>query len=99
MTHPRLPEKKLREELKKIYADQQGDLPDFSKIEKGNDGRVWKRLTFLFFVSGILLSLLWGGFFILGQSTKSADDIKISFDGPKEIEPIKEYEFTVTAQN
>lgn len=97
--HQRLPDKDLRAELKKIYTDQRGDLPDFSKIEKIGDSRVWKRLAVLFFVSGILLSLLWGGFFILGQSSKTADDIKITFAGPSDIAPIKEYEFTVTAQN
>ena len=97
MTHPT--KRDLDTELKKIFSYRKGDEADLGKIDMGKQNTAWKKLAILFFVSGLLLSLIWGGFLLLGRGTASGDDIKITFDGPKELEPMKEYDFTVTLEN
>ena len=97
MTHPT--KRDLDTEFKKIFSYRKDDPADLGKIEIGTKQTAWKQLAILFFVSGFFLSLIWGGFLLLGRGTSSGDDIKITFDGPKELEPIKEYDFTVTLEN
>ncbi len=97
MSHPS--KRDLDKELKKIFSYHKGDEADLGKIEMGKHGTAWKKLAILFFVSGFLLSLIWSGFLLLGRGNQSGDDIKITFDGPKELEPMKEYNFTATLEN
>lgn len=97
MSHPS--KKDLDKELNKIFSYHKIDSADLGKIEMANKGTVWKKLAILFFAAGLLLSLIWGGFLLLGHSTAQGDDIKITIDGPQELAPMKEYDFTATLEN
>lgn len=97
MPHPS--KRDLDTELKKIFSYRKIGESDLGKIDMADKGTAWKKLAILFFVSGFLLSLIWGGFLLLGRGSQSRDDIKIIIAGPKELEPMKEYDFTATLEN
>lgn len=97
MPHPT--KRDLDAELKKIFSYRRNEEADLGKIEIKKQGTAWKKLAILFFVSGFLLSLIWGGFLLLGRGNQSGDDIKITLVGPPEVEPMKEYDFTATLEN
>lgn len=77
-THP--PHKEelpLEDELRQIYSEENGDLPDFSALETPT--RSWRRLGLL--VAGVILFLtasIWTGFFLFGgASFGTSDEIEI----------------------
>ncbi len=97
MTH--LSKHNLDEEVKKVYSYRRDDETDLQTIEHKGGGSGWKKLAILFFAAGFLLSLIWGGYILLGRGPASGDDIKITINGPKEIEAMKEYDFTATLED
>lgn len=79
----RLDKKEIEKELKEIYKDQDGKIPDMSKIYHKKKNRVKRFMvgTIIFFVFAAALS--WAGFFFFGRQAFSGEEIVLKITAPQ----------------
>jgi uncharacterized repeat protein (TIGR01451 family) len=90
----------LERELQKIYADQEGKLPDFSRL----DGKPGSRLTSMLFGAIGALALMaaatWAGLFLFGRTSGFAGErVELRVESSEFLTAGKEAEVTVRWKN
>lgn len=79
-------DKKIESQLKDIYREPGGKLPDMKSIDVKGGSPILKGLLFIIFVGGLIAALAWAGFFFLPLSEKFSDQqIELSVNGDTEV--------------
>ncbi len=75
--------KELHEELRSIYAEHDGELPDLSTLESAPKNRLGRFLTRVSVVLVILALAAWGGFALWANGFLNATrPLEVSLEGP-----------------
>lgn len=79
-------DRKIEGQLKDIYREPNGKLPDMKNIDVKGGSPLLKGLLFIIFVGGLIAALAWAGFFFLPLSGKFSDQqINLTINGDNEI--------------
>ncbi len=73
----------LEQEVRSLYSDENGALPDLTHLERVRSHRVRNVLIGLTVFFGLLATVAWAGFFVFQPYGKvSAQDVTLSFEVP-----------------
>ncbi len=79
-------ENKISENLTSIYQDNNGQLPNMTRIKIKKNHPVFKFFFTLIIVGGFLAAIAWVGFFFMPNSKKfSEEKVSLTISGPTEI--------------
>lgn len=88
------------DELRDIYSEQDGAMPDLTKLEKKQSSGFRRFLISTLVVLVALSGIAWTGFFIWTQDFFQSNNILITgIEGPTEVQSGEEVSFTVRYQN
>ncbi len=77
--------KQLREELRAIYADADGSLPDLTRLEHREDGRFTQFLVKALLAFVLISSASWAGFFVWNAGWfQRGNQLAVTVEGPSE---------------
>lgn len=78
--------KSIDDDLRQIYSDKNGDLPDMTTFQTKNKRSVLRAILVLFFSLACLSAVAWFGFFTFDtQANFSERDVIVSVNGPEQI--------------
>lgn len=103
-SRPRPAASKLNDEmesqLSSIYRDDKGRLPDMKKIKVQNHHSVLKTFFGIIILGGFLAAAAWAGFFLLPAANKMSEtQVKLTIDGPKNVELGSANTYKITFEN
>lgn len=79
-------DRKIESQLKDIYREPSGKLPNMKNIDVKGGSPILKGLLFIIFAGGLIAALAWAGFFFLPLSGKFSDQqINLNVTGDTEI--------------
>ncbi len=81
-TGPAEPQGSLDEELRQIYAGDDGSLPDLQAFDRGRANRLRNALIALVFFFGLLAVTAWAGFFVFQPGAFRGEGVKVSISTP-----------------
>ncbi len=101
MTRPkRKTDQEMHDELKAIYAEQDGAMPDLTQLERGGHSRLTRFLTRAILVLVVISAAAWGGFFVWNRGWfRDAELLKTSIEGPREARAGEEVRYTIRYEN
>jgi len=92
--------KELREELRHIYAERDGNIPDLTKLDRRNESRVTRILIRAILVLFVLSLASWGGFFLWSKGMFiEGKPLLASIDAPMKIRSGEPMEYAIRYQN
>jgi hypothetical protein len=78
--------KRIDQELKSIYEDKGGRLPNMRVIKKRKKHPVLRAIFSLLILGGLMAAVAWTGFFYLPNKKQvEADNLKLTINGPTEL--------------
>jgi len=90
----------IRSELKKIYVEKDGNMPNLSRMQKQSSSRSTRFLLKLIGVLLFISVVAWGGFFLWTQTIfKNGDDLNVLIDGPDSAKAGETVYYTVVYEN
>lgn len=92
--------RELKKELRSIYSDRDGKMPDLTKLTRGGNSRftsgLIKLIVFLLVISG----LAWTGFFFFTQGLfQEGETLAVEIEGPEEVRAGEEVSYTIRYEN
>lgn len=98
--HQRRTSRELREELRRIYVERDGDIPNLTKIDHADGSRTTRFLVRAILVLLVLSLASWGGFFLWSRGMfLEGKPLQTSVDGLADIKSGEPMEFTIRYQN
>jgi hypothetical protein len=92
--------KEIRDELKKIYAEKDGRLPDLSHMQKQSSSRLTRFLLKTILVLLVISGIAWGGFFLWTQTWfEQAQEMELSIEGPETVTAGEPVYYTISYTN
>ena len=92
--------RELRKDLRSIYAEHDGIVPNLTMLDRRNGSRVTKFLVRAILVLFVLSLASWGGFFLWNRGMfLEGNPLQTSIDGPVEIRSGEPFEYTIRYQN
>lgn len=77
--------KRIHEELRSIYADQDGTMPDLTRLDRQEGSKFTRFLVRLLLVFIVLSGASWAGFFVWNAGWfQRGDLLEVEVDGPTE---------------
>lgn len=77
---------KINQELKNIYSDNNGRIPNMRQIQKRNKHPLLRAFFALIVIGGLMAGAAWVGFFYLpSQKQTSAQNISLEINGPTDL--------------
>ena len=89
----------LDQELRFIYQDKKGKLPDMSHLEHEYHRRTTRLLFGIILFLATVITASWLGFFFFGTQGKGGGEITLSLDGPQEVVSGVPQEVIITYKN
>ncbi|MBU1705538.1 DUF11 domain-containing protein [Patescibacteria group bacterium] len=94
------PKLSTEDELRNIYSEQDGQLPDLTKLDKQTGSGFRRFLLSALAVLIVLSGIAWAGFFVWTKGFFQSNDILIaSIEGPTQVESGEKVTFTIRYQN
>lgn len=79
-------ERKMKQELKEIYQNDDGSMPNMSNFQKKKSGGIVRAFFTLVFACAFLGAVAWAGFFIFQPKSNFAEeDVVLSITGEEQI--------------
>ncbi|HBK34677.1 hypothetical protein A2239_00720 [Candidatus Uhrbacteria bacterium RIFOXYA2_FULL_40_9] len=92
--------KEIRQQLKTIYAQQDGKIPDLTHLEKRSSSHLTSLLLKIIAVLCVLSAAAWIGFFLWTQAIfQEGDDLSITIEGPGEVIAGEKVYYTIRYEN
>ncbi len=101
----RVPKKKktsreVRRELRSIYANREGKMPDLSKLSRAHKSKLTGMLTKAIILLFVLAIVAWSGFFLFTRGLFDNDEtLQLSIDGPEDIASGETTHYTIRYKN
>ena len=96
----RLTSREIKKDLRSIYADADGKVPDLTKLDKGEGSGLTKFLVKSIVLLTVLCAIAWGGFFLFtGGLFQSNETLTLSIEGPEEAKAGEELSYTLRYEN
>ncbi len=93
-------EKKMRQELKEIYQNDDGTMPNMSNFQKKKSGGAVRAFFTLVFACAFLGAIAWAGFFVFQPKSGFAEkDVTLSISGEEQIIAGQEAHYRVRYRN
>ncbi|MFH1405094.1 MAG: hypothetical protein ABIH21_03295 [Patescibacteria group bacterium] len=90
----------IAQELKEIYQDTDGQMPDFQNLERAESSNVTKWLVKLILSLLVLSAAAWAGFFVWTHNIfEESKPLEISIEGPEEVNSGQEVTYTIRYAN
>lgn len=93
-------EKKMKQELKEIYQNDDGTMPNMSNFSKKKSGGTARAFFTLIFTCAFLGAVAWAGFFVFQPKSDFAEkDVTLSISGEEQIIAGQEVHYRVRYRN
>ena len=93
-------EKKMKQELKEIYQNDDGTMPNMSNFQKKKSGGAVRAFFTLIFACAFLGAVAWAGFFVFKPKSGFAEkDVTLSISGEEQIVAGQEVHYRVRYRN
>lgn len=95
-----LEEKKMKQELKEIYQNDDGTMPNMSNFSKKKSGGALRAFFTLIFTCAFLGAVAWAGFFVFQPKSGFAEkDVTLSISGEEQIIDGQEVHYRIRYRN
>ncbi len=92
--------KEIRDELKKIYVEKDGRMPNLSHMQKQSSSRSTRFLLKLVLFLLLISVVAWGGFLLWTQTLfENTDELQVSFEGPDTVKAGEIVYYTIAYEN
>lgn len=92
-------DKKVSENLRKIYENPDGSMPDMSTIDRTRTHRVWRALLSICVLGGIMVLGYWAWNTQINPRLAFENELAVDLSGPTMISPGSTAEYTVRYRN
>ncbi len=92
-------DKKISENLRKIYENSDGSMPDMSTMERKRGGQIWRALLSLGVLAGLFLLGFWAWNTQINPRLNFANELAVDLTGPTLVAPGVTSEYTVRYRN
>lgn len=93
-------EKKMKQELKEIYQNDDGTMPNMSNFQKKKSRGFFRALMTLIFACAFLGAVAWAGFFVFQPKSGFAEkDVALSITGEEQIIAGQEVHYRIRYRN
>ncbi|HBK34322.1 TPA: hypothetical protein DEP34_04645 [Candidatus Uhrbacteria bacterium] len=92
--------KEIRDELKKIYVEKDGRMPNLSHMQKQSSSRSTRFLLKLVLALLVISAVAWGGFLLWTQTLfENTDELHVTFEGPDTVKAGETVYYTIAYEN
>ncbi|NQV88762.1 MAG: hypothetical protein HQ488_00360 [Parcubacteria group bacterium] len=96
----RLTSREIKKDLRSIYADADGNVPDLTKLDKGKKSGLTSFLVKSIILLTVLCTIAWGGFFLFTEGLfQSGETLTLSIEGPDQVKAGEELSYTFRYEN
>lgn len=92
-------DKKVSENLRKIYENADGSMPDMSTMERKRGGAIWRALLSVSVLGGLTLLGFWAWNTQINPRLNFANELAVDLTGPTLVAPGATSEYTVRYRN
>lgn len=92
-------DKKVSENLRKIYENPDGSMPDMSTIDRKRSGQIWRALVSLLVFGGIIVLGFWAWNTQINPRLAFENELAVDLTGPTLVAPGSTSEYTVRYRN
>jgi uncharacterized repeat protein (TIGR01451 family) len=90
----------IKRELRSIYANTDGSVPDLTKLKQRNKSTLTSILIKAIGILAVISALAWAGFFFFtGGIFQSSETLNLTIEGPEEIKSGEETSYTFRYEN
>ena len=90
----------MSEELRTIYAEKDGEMPDLTKLDRRQTSRLTRFLAASVIVLAVIAGAAWGGFFLWTRGVfQNEAPLEVSFEGPDHVSAGQLAYFTIHYRN
>ncbi len=92
-------DRKVSENLRKIYENADGSMPDMSTMERKRGGQIWRALISICVLGGIAVLGFWVWNTQVNPRLAFENELAVDLSGPMQIAPGSTAEYTVRYRN
>lgn len=92
-------DKKVSENLRKIYENPDGSMPDMSTIDRRPGGQWWRVLVRSVVVVGVIAVGMWAWDSYINPRLHFENELAVDLSGPNQVSPGAETEYTIRYRN